>query len=196
MPIGPNAIDAVVLGALSLTGLSLLLLHAFRRHDPARGAFGGFCLALLGLRLLSRSHLDPDLILRLDPIASAATVPLLMLYVQSLFPRKWFQGMTAFTWAYVIPYAVILAVYPNEQLHPIIPVMEKFSWLSLMATLLVAVQVRQEQEPGSTLLLIGLGFLTFGFWPHELAPLSLLPFIVSQLWLLVRWRNKAGPTRP
>jgi hypothetical protein len=196
MPIGPNAIEALGLGALALTGLSALLLHVRQPHDRARLAFGGFCLALLGLRLLPRGHWDPDLMLRLNPITKAATVPLLMFYVQSLLPRRWFQGMTAFTWAYVIPYAVILAVYPNEQLHPIIPVMEKFSWLSLAATFLVAVQVRQEKEPGSSLLLIGLGFLALGQAPHELAPLSLLPFVLSQLVLLVRRRNKAGPTPP
>lgn len=125
-------------------------------------------------------------------IIHAAIVPLLLFHIQALIPRRWLAGMVDFTWAYVIPYAVIVFVYPPEQLVPILPVMEKFSFFSLATTLIAAQQARREGRPDAgfllftlVLLFVGLGFVPTRAW-------ALGIFVGSQVWIVAR----AGRTRP
>jgi dolichol kinase len=122
----------------------------------------------------------------------AAIVPLLLFYLQTLIPRRWLAGMVDFTWAYVIPYWVIVFVYPPTQLVPILPVMEKFSFFSLATTLVAAYQARSEGQPQAGFLLFTLVLLFVGLMFPPTRAWALGFFVCSQVWIVVR----AGRTRP
>jgi hypothetical protein len=176
---------------IMLLGTLLVQLGLFvKRRTRANGSLALLCAGML-VGWIVNSGIWP-LAPHYQAVIQAAVVPLLLFHLQTLIPRRWLAGMVDFTWAYVIPYAVIVFVYPPEQLIPILPVMEKFSFFSLATTLIAAQQARREGWPYAGVLLFTLVFLFVGLlFPHTQA-WALGFFVGSQLWIVAR----AGRTRP
>lgn len=178
-----------LMAVLILTGLVQLALYGKNRR-PVDGSLALLCAGMLVGWIVS-SGIWP-LAPHVQAVIQAATVPLLLFYLQTLIPRRWLAGMVDFTWAYVIPYAVIVFVYPPEQLTPILPVMEKFSFFSLATSLIAAYQARDEGQPYAGFLLFTLVLLFAGLVLEPTRAWALGIFAGSQVWIVAR----AGRTRP
>ncbi|HET9239298.1 MAG TPA: hypothetical protein VFO10_18705 [Oligoflexus sp.] len=181
--------DLGVFVTLLLIGLVQLVLFG-RNRRPAHGSLALLCAGML-VGWIVNAGIWP-LALHFQAVILAAIVPLLLFYLQTLIPRRWLAGMVDFTWAYVIPYVVIVFVYPPEQLVPILPVMEKLSFFSLATTLIAAYQAREEGQRYAGMLLFTLVLLFVGlvFAPTRAWALGL--FVGSQAWIVAR----AVETRP
>jgi hypothetical protein len=165
--------NLTVLVTMLLLGLVQLVLFV-KRRTRAHGSLALLCAGMLIGWSVQAGYWR--LAEHFRAIILAAIVPLLLFQIQVLIPRRWLAGMGDFTWAYVIPYWVIVFVYPPEQLAPILPVMEKFSFFSLATTLIAAYQARSEGQPQAgfllftlVLLFVGLMFPPTRAWtyPHE-----------------------------
>lgn len=178
-----------LIGVLLLVGTIQLLLYAKHRRQP-NGTLALLCAGMLvGWIIREDFWPTPD---SFKAITYAAIVPLVLIHVQSLYPRRWLGAMVDFTWAYVIPYAVIILVYPPEQLVPIMPAMEKFSFLSLATTLVTAAEARRERQPFALVLLFTLVLLFVGLMLPELRAYALGSFTVAQVWIV----SRVGRTPP
>ena len=175
--------------ALLLVGLLQLALYAKHR----RSTHGSLALVCAGLLVgwIVHAGIWP-LAVHFQATTYATIVPLILYYLQTLLPRRWLSGMVDFTWAYVIPYWVIVFVYPPQQLLPILPVMEKFSFFSLATTLIAAYQARDEGQPFATFLLFTLVFFFVGLMFPPTRAWAPGFFVCSQVWIVAR----AGRTRP
>lgn len=185
----------VLMLLLLLTGAVQLVFYR-QRQLKAHGTLALLCLGMLVGWGIRDGYGPPLLAQHFKALTYAAIVPLLLIHIQALYPRRWLGGMVDFTWAYVIPYAVIVLVYPPEQLVPILPAMEKFSFLSLATSVLAAAQARREQQPGASLLLFTLVFLFLGLLMEGLSAYALGLFTVAQAWQVSRLPDKAEGTRP
>ncbi len=192
----PKGIENGILILLFLgVGVWQLFLYG-KRRTSIHGSLSLLCGAMLlgwAVSIGNFAWLQAD---HFKAVLYAALVPVLLIYLQALFPRRWLKGMVDFTWAYVIPYAVIVVVYPKEQLVPILPVMQKFSYLSLATALLAAAQARGEKRPGATLVLLALVLLFAGLMVEGWGAYALGLFTVLQAWLVLRLSDKAEGTRP
>lgn len=157
----------LVLAVLLIMGFFHLLVYARRRSALSCRAFGFFCLSFLvflsvadpsypAARITDLSYAS---MLRLFNISLNLSLPLFMMYVQQLFPRYWFRGMIAFTWAYVIAWITIILVYRPDEFIPVAPAMRNFSLLSLFCTLLVMVQAYRDRLKGSGIFVLSIFFL-------------------------------------
>jgi hypothetical protein len=178
-----------VMTVLFILGLAQLALFGKKRR-PADGSLGLLCAGML-VGWIIYAGIWP-LAAHFQAVAYAAIVPLLLFHIQLLIPGRWLAGMVDFTWAYVIPYVVIVFVYPPEQLTPILPVMEKFSFFSLATTLIAAHQARGEGWPYAGFLLFTLVLLFVGLMFPPTRAWALGFFVCAQLWIVAR----AGQTRP
>ncbi len=188
----PKGIESVIL-ILLLLGVGVWQLFLFgKRRSSIHGSFSLLCGAMLLGWTVRSGALIP---FPYRAVLDAALVPVLLIYLQTLFPRRWLKGMVDFTWAYVIPYAIIVVVYPQEQLAPILPVMEKFSYLSLATALLAAAQARREKRPSASLMLPALVLLFAGLLVDAWSAYALGLFTVLQAWLVSRLSDKVEGTR-
>jgi hypothetical protein len=178
-----------LIGVLFLVGLVQILLFAKHRNQT-NGTLALLCAGML-VAWIVREDFWPSSA-SFKAITYAGIVPLLLIYVQSLYPRRWLGAMIDFTWAYVIPYAVIILVYPPEQLVPIMPAMEKFSFLSLATTLVTAAEARRERQPCALALLFTLVCLFVGLMLADLRAYALGSFTVAQVWIV----SRVGRTPP
>jgi hypothetical protein len=182
MEIPFDQISLTIMLALGLSGCLHLLFFLRRRWDKAHGSFAAFCFLLLA-HVLQRK-LQPESPADHWPPLLSLTLPFLMQHVEALIPRSWLRGMLSFTWAYVIPYLVIFGVYPRGQVEAILPAMEVFFILSLLAILWGAFQAWREGRRGAFPLLNSMILLLLaGYGRGELSLLPLAIFLAVQTWL-------------
>lgn len=181
--------NLAAMSILLLTGLVQLALFGKHRR-PTDGSLALLCAGMLVGCIVYAGIWPLDAHFRATTYA--AIVPLLLYYLQTLMPRRWLSGMVDFTWAYVIPYWVIVFVYPPQQLVPILPVMEIFSYFSLATTLVAAHQARSEGRPYGVFLLLTLVFFLVGLMFPPTRVWAPGFFVCFQVWTLVLSRR----TRP
>jgi hypothetical protein len=188
-PFDPTSLTIMI--ALGLSAFLHFIFFIRKRRDTVHGSFAAFCLLLLAHEL--QRKIQPETPADHWPPLLSLTLPFLMQHVEALIPRRWLRGMLSFTWAYVIPYLVILQVYPRAQVEAILPAMEVFFVLSLLATQFGVFQAWREGRRGSAALFNSLLLLMLsGYGRGELALLGLVVFLLTQTLLSFRREAQTG----